>query len=73
MYDYLLPSPCTDRHGHEFGNFYPNMRNPPHSAGLVANVTNEEYFLTRHSYVNQKLDDQLRLSASNGNIPNSLV
>lgn len=59
------------------------MRNLPKSADLIS-VNNDEYFITRANYVNQKaacqdggnLEDnqqQLKLSSSNSNIPQSLV
>lgn len=60
----------------------PNIRNPPHSAGLLG-INNDEYFMTRSNYVNQDhhhhqdaLEEMLaqgQLSTSTGNIPNSLV
>lgn len=78
VYDYLLPSPCTNEPGHAFNRFYQSpygetetlsVRNPPLSAGLVSNITNEEYFLTRANYVNQKSSHY----KSHDNIPQSLV
>lgn len=59
------------------------MRSLPKSADLIS-VNNDEYFITRANYVNQKvacqeggnLEDaqqQLKLNSSNSNIPHSLV
>lgn len=75
----------TLEHNNAFSTFYPgsydnsdslSVRNPPHSAGIVSNITNEEYFLTRANYVNENIavsNRHDRLSTSNGNIPQSLV